>query len=92
MANYHGFSLLDVCSKVYTAMLHQCMQFAMEVILGKSQMGFRSVHATINATWVFYNLIEWSITLQCPLFLYFVNLKEAYDNINREALWFAIAQ
>jgi len=73
-------------------MLCQCMQFAVEVILGKSQMGFRSVRATTNATWVFYNFIECSITLQCPLFLCFVDLKEAYDNINREALWFVIAQ
>jgi hypothetical protein len=53
-------------------------------------MGFHLAHASIDATWVFYNLIEWSITLQRPLFLYFVDLKKAYDNVNREALWFAI--
>jgi hypothetical protein len=41
---------------------------------------------------VLYNLIEWNITLQRPFFFYFVNLKKAYDNINREALWFAIMQ
>ncbi len=55
-------------------------------------MGFRSTSTTTDATWVFCNLIEWNITLQCTFFLYFVNLKKAYDNVNREALWFAIAQ
>jgi hypothetical protein len=54
-------------------------------------MGFHSAHATTNATWVLCNLIEWSITLQRPLFLYFVDFKKAYDNVNREALWFVIA-
>lgn len=41
---------------------------------------------------MFCNLIEWSITLQRPLFLCFVNLEKTYDNVNRDALWFAIAQ
>ncbi len=67
------------------------MQPIVEAILSESQMGFRSAHATTDATWVFYNLIEWSITLQHPLFLYFVDLKKAYDSVNKKALWFAIA-
>jgi hypothetical protein len=39
------------------------MQLAVEAIIGESHMGFRSAHATTDAIWVFYNLIEWSITL-----------------------------
>jgi hypothetical protein len=41
---------------------------------------------------VFCNLIDWTITLQHPRFLCFVDLKKAYDSVNREALWFVIAQ
>ncbi len=66
------------------------MQPAMEAILGKLQMGFRSVRATTDAIWVFRNLIERSITLHRPLFLCFVELKKAYDSVNKEALRFAI--
>jgi hypothetical protein len=36
MANYYGISLLDVCGKVYTAMLRQRMQPVVEAILGES--------------------------------------------------------
>jgi hypothetical protein len=50
MANYHGINLLDVCGKVYAVVLRQRMQPTVEVILGESQMGFRSAHATTNAT------------------------------------------
>jgi hypothetical protein len=55
-------------------------------------MGFRLARATNDATSVLYNLIEWSITLQRPFFLCFVDLKKAYDSVNKEALWFAITQ
>jgi hypothetical protein len=55
-------------------------------------MGFHSARTTTDATWVFCNLIEWSITLHRPLFLCFVDLKRAYDSVNREALWFVIMQ
>jgi len=39
MANYHGISLLVVCSKVYIVVLHQRMQLIMEAILSELQMG-----------------------------------------------------
>jgi hypothetical protein len=68
------------------------MQLVVEAILGESQMGFCLACNTTDATWVLCNLIEWSITMERLLFLCFVNLRKAYDNINKEALLFAIAQ
>jgi hypothetical protein len=38
------------------------MQLVEEAILGEPQMGFRPARATTNATWMFYNFIDWSIT------------------------------
>jgi hypothetical protein len=50
MANYHGINMLDVCGKVYTAVLCQRMQPNGEAIPGKSQMGFRLARTTTDAT------------------------------------------
>jgi len=51
---HHGqlpwISLLGVCGKVYSTMLHQHMQPAVEALLDKSQMCFCSVRTTTDAT------------------------------------------
>jgi hypothetical protein len=62
------------------------MQLVVEAILGELQMGFRLARTTTDVIWVLCNLIEWNITLQWPFFLCFVDLKKAYDNVNRKAL------
>ena len=88
--NYRGISLLDVCGKVYTKLLHLRLRDAMDANLSECQMGFRSQRSCTDATWVAAHLTTWSKEHNTPLYICFVDLKKAYDSVNRRALWFAL--
>jgi hypothetical protein len=61
-------------------------------ILPESQSGFRRDRSTIDLIYVMRMLCEFSFEKCSDLFLCFVDIKKAYDNVNRELLWKILAR
>ena len=67
------------CSKIFIAIIISRIRNACENII--SQFGFRSNRSTTDAIFILQNSINLSSKL---LFLCFIDLKAAYDWINRD--------
>ena len=82
--NYRGLSIMSTCSKVLASLIVYRIRQAYETIITKCQFGFRSNRSTTDAIFVLENAINMS---NKPLFLCFIDLKAAYDWINRDMLF-----
>ena len=79
--NYRGLSIMSTCSKIIGSLVISRIQDAYEQIISNCQFGFRSNLSTTDAT--LQNAMNLSSK---PLFLCFIDLKAAYDWINRDML------
>ena len=82
--NYKGLCIMSTCSKVLTSLVVSRIRNAYEKLISNSQFGFRANRSTTDAIFVLQNSIKLSSK---PLFLCFIDLKEAYDWINRDMLF-----
>ena len=77
-------SIMSTCSKIILAIIISRIRNAYERIISNCQFGFRSNRSTTDAIFI----LESSINLSSkPLFLCFIDLKAAYDWINRDMLF-----
>ena len=82
--NYRGLSIMSTCSKILTCLLITRIRNAYEKLISNAQFGFRSNRSTTDAIFILQNSINISSK---PLFLCFIDLKAAYDWINRDMLF-----
>ena len=82
-ANYRGLSIISTCSKIRASLVVNRIRNAYESI-SNCQFGFRSNRSTTDAIFILQNSIHLSSK---PLFLFFIDLKAAYDWINRDMLF-----
>ena len=85
--NYRGISLLSVPGKVYTMLLHNRMKSAVDKVLSEQQCGFRPGRGCVDQIFSVRRIMEMAGEFNKPLHICFVDLKKAYDSVNREALW-----
>ena len=85
--NWRGISLLAVAGKVLARLLQNRLQNLAETVLEDSQCGFRPKRGTIDMVFAARQLTEKSIEYRLPLYWLFVDLKKAYDSVNRDAMW-----
>jgi hypothetical protein len=64
----------------------------MDTRLNEVQMGFCLGRSCSNALFTINQLTNWSREHMQPLFACFVDLKKAYDCINRYALWYVLGR
>ena len=83
-ANYRGLSIMSTCSKIILAIIISRIRNTYERIISNSQFGFRSNRSTTDAIFILQNAINISSK---PLFLCFIDLKAAYDWIDRDMLF-----
>ena len=83
-ANCRGLSIMSTCSKILIAIIISRIRNAYENIISNCQFGFRSNRSTTDVIFILQNLIDLSSKL---LFLCFIDLKAAYDWINRDMLF-----
>lgn len=83
-ANYRGLSIMSTCSKILIAIVISRIRNVYESIISNCQFGFRSNRSTTDAIFILQNSINLSSK---PLFLCFIDLKAAYDWINRDMLF-----
>ena len=70
--NFRGITLLSVPSKVFTKVIANRLKPHVESFLSESQCGFRKGRGCNDHQ---------------PLYVCFIDLRKAYDSVNRTALW-----
>ena len=85
--NYRGISLLSVPGKVYTILLYNRLKSSIDKALSEQQCGFRPGRGCVDQIFSIRRIMEMAGEFHMPLHVYFVDLKKAYDSVDRAALW-----
>lgn len=88
--NYRGISLLCTAYKIYAEIVRRRLETQTErkELLMESQCGFRRGRGTIDNVFVLSHLIQREkIEKKDKIYMVFVDLKAAFDNVDRELLW-----
>lgn len=88
--NYRGISLLCMAYKIYAEIVRRRLETETErkELLMESQCGFRRGRGTIDNVFVLNHLIQREkIEKKDKIYVVFVDLKAAFDNVDRELLW-----
>ena len=85
--NYRGLSLLSVPGKVYAMLLLKKVAAIMDSTVLEGQSGFRPGRSTSDHLFSLNQLFSNAIEFRRPLHACFIDLRKAYDTVNREALW-----
>ena len=75
---------MATCSKIVISIVISTIRDAYELIISNCQFGFRSNRSTTDAIFILQNSINISSK---PLYVCFIDLKAAYDWINRDMLF-----
>ena len=84
--NYRGVSLLSTAGKVLCRLIANRIRLTGGKILAESQCGFRS-NRGCNAIFSVRQLQEKCKEQRLPLHTCFVDLRKAYDSVDRKLLW-----
>ena len=85
--NNRGIALLSVVGKLFTRILAKRTQLFAEEFLTETQFGFIQDRSTIDAIFVARQITEKCIEKQESVHWLFLDLKKAFDSVNREAAW-----
>ena len=84
--NYRPISLLNAMYKLYAAMLQARIATQAEPFLRQSQYGFRSQRGTRHPLFAVRRAMEWSEMTGNPLYMLFLDWKQAFDSIDHTAM------
>ncbi len=92
--NYRGITLVSCMAKLFTTILNKRLTDWCEAnsILTDAQFGFRKGRSTVDAIFVLSSLIEKTLNDKNRLYCAFVDLRKAFDSVNRNALWYKLHQ
>ena len=85
--NWRGIMLLSVPSKLLTRIILDRLKNAIDDCLRPEQAGFRKNKSCIDQIATLRIIIEQSIEWQSPLFLNFIDFRQAFDSVDRETIW-----
>src|SRR5678815_4862183 len=85
--NYRGISVLSVVGKIYAGILVERVRQVTEGLIGKEQGAFRNCRGCVDQIFTLKLMIEKMREKKNKFYLGFMDLQQAYDRINREALW-----
>ena len=85
--NFKGIALLSVPGKVFCRVIQCKLKEKANQMLRENQCGFRKGRGCADQLFSLRMLMERAREFHKPLFLGFVDLKKAYDSVNRDALW-----
>ena len=81
--NYRGISLLSVVGKVFARVLNDRVKGLTEESVMDEQGGFRSGRGCIDQVFAVKQVIEKMIEKDRVMFMVFIDLEKAYDNVCR---------
>ena len=87
--NYRGITLMAMAYKMYTEVIRKRLVAEIETkkILPEGQAGFRKGRATIDNIYILNHLVQRSKEKGTKLYSMFVDLRAAFDLVDRETLW-----
>src|SRR5436190_16121652 len=80
--NYRTISLLSHASKILTRIIYRRIEKIAEEMLSDDQFGFRNNRGTREAILALRTIIEERIKISKPIYMAFVDLEKAFDNVD----------
>lgn len=90
--NYRAICLAQTSYKLYTRILEKRLRVYVEQRLEEEQAAFRPERQTNDNIYIIRNLIERKIEEGGEMFLVFIDLKAAFDTIDRREIWKALEE
>ena len=85
--NWRGITLLSTPGKVFSRVLLNRLQEAVDRTLRDEQAGFRRGRSCTEQVFTLQNIIEQSLEHQKDLIINFIDYKKAFDSVHRPSLW-----
>ena len=87
--NYRSIAITPPFAKLFMAVVNKRLTAEANAreLHAPTQAGFRAHHSTIEQALILQTLVQHSLHTKHPLCLAFIDLKRAYDSVNREKLW-----
>ena len=92
--NYRGISITSNVGKLYTKLLGRRLEEDVEKkgMLGEIQFGFRKGRRTTDAIYILSQIIENRKRNGKKTALAFLDVKKAYDRVDRDTLWRVLSE
>ena len=87
LSNYRGISLSAIASKIYNKLLLRRVAPEVDPLLRENQNGFRKGRSTISQILSLRRIIEEMRKHNKELTLFFVDFRNAFDSISRQAIF-----
>lgn len=91
-SNYRGITLLNIAYKVFANVLYRRLLPFAEENVGEYQSGFRANRSTTDQVFAIRHILEKCREFNVDTHHLFVDFKAAYDSVEREQLWGAMAE
>ncbi|XP_063591300.1 uncharacterized protein LOC134768401 [Penaeus indicus] len=86
--NHRGISLLSIAGKILAhTLLNRITKHILDDVVSESQCGFRKQRGTVDMVFAIRQIQEKCVEQHQDLLLLFIDLTEAFDTVNRPALW-----
>lgn len=87
--NYRGVTLTGTASKIYAGIINDRLIEEADRVeaWSKTQYGFRKHRGTIDCVKILKHVVGRKLAKNEEMYAMFVDLKAAFDNINRDILW-----
>ena len=85
--NYRGISLMSIVGKVFARVLNERVKVLTGDKVMDEQGGFRLGRGCIDQIFAVKQIVEKIIEKNKKVYMAFVDLEKAYDNVSREKLW-----
>jgi hypothetical protein len=86
-SNYRGITLISQCAKIYERILEKRVRDQIENKLREEQYGFRKNRSTTDLIFTLRNMMEKKWEKREDLYMTFLDIEKAYDNLPREKVW-----
>ena len=87
--NYRGITLLSTAYKIYTEVIRKRLEKEVEekMLLPEGQAGFRKGRSTLDNIFILNHIVQRAKRKNKKVYTMFVDLKAAFDTVDRETLW-----
>ena len=91
--NWRGIVLLNIASKIHAMLLNRALRDLSDRLVPETQVGFRPEHGSADGLLVVRRVLECFRYMDgdaSGVFLLFVDLKKAFDAVDRNVLWYLL--
>ncbi|CAH8430348.1 unnamed protein product [Schistosoma haematobium] len=85
--NHRGISLTNIVSKILASIIIKRLTKTRELQTRENQAGFRPGRGCIDHIFTIHQVLEHRHTYRRPTMVVFLDLKAAFDSVDRETLW-----